>query len=114
MGSKDEWIFNSDWKVGKPFHTNQVISKTESKKTEFKWKNKTYTQKKKWMQKNIGKFTKFGCLWIKGTWKIKITSFKLWQTDFMKVTMISASGVQMREEPKRQATKEKSNHKKRR
>ena len=46
MGSKDEWIFNSDWKVGKPFHTNQVISKTESKKTEFKRKNKTYTQKK--------------------------------------------------------------------
>ena len=63
------------------------------------------------MKKNIiGKFTKFGCLWIKGTWKIKITSFKLWQTDFMKVTMISASGVQMREEPKRQGTKEKSNH----
>ena len=46
MESKDQWIFNRNWKVGKPFHTNQVIPKTESKKTEFKWKNKTYTQKK--------------------------------------------------------------------
>ena len=33
MVSKDEWIFNRDWKVGKPFHTNQVIPKAESNKT---------------------------------------------------------------------------------
>ena len=46
MESKDQWIFNRNWKVGKPFHTNQVIPKTESRKTEFKWKNKTYTQKR--------------------------------------------------------------------
>ena len=46
MESKDQWIFNRNWKVGKPFRTNQVIPKTESRKTEFKWKNKTYTQKK--------------------------------------------------------------------
>lgn len=28
MESKDQWIFNRNWKVGKPFRTNQVIPKT--------------------------------------------------------------------------------------